>query len=451
MRIVLLTGKGGVGKTTVAASTALRCAQRGVKTLLLSTDAAHSLADTLDVELGGEPVEVTENLWSVQLDTQRQFEAAWSDVQRYLLEVLARGGVDPITAQELTVLPGIDEVLALLAVHDLARSGSWDVLIVDCAPTAETLRLLALPEALGWYLQKVFPMQRRLARGMRPLAAILGRGDALPPDDLFDALLRLSDDLALVRGMLADPEVTSVRLVLTPESVVLAETRRTFTALALYGYNVDMVVANKLFPDGEDAFRQGWVTAQARQMGRIEESFAGLPIKQVTYRGEEPVGVAALSDVGDELYGPLSATQSVDPVSIVDTAAGVAPLMSVEAVGEQFLLRLRLPLVSRAVVDAARVGDDLVLTVAGHRRIRTLPSVLRRCSVVSGELADGELRVRFEPDPATWPKRSSAGAEPETAEPDTAEPETAEPDTAEPETAERQTSLGPAERGSVND
>ncbi|SOD74377.1 arsenite efflux ATP-binding protein ArsA [Jatrophihabitans sp. GAS493] len=405
MRIVLLTGKGGVGKTTVAASTALRCAARGVKTLLLSTDAAHSLADTLDVELGGEPVEVTENLWSVQIDTQRRFEAAWADVQRYLLEVLSRGGVDPITAQELTVLPGIDEVLALLAVHDLASSGSWDVLIVDCAPTAETLRLLALPEALGWYLQKVFPVQRRLARGIRPLAAILGRGDALPPDDLFDALLRLNDDLALVRGMLADPDVTSVRLVLTPEAVVLAETRRTFTALALYGYNVDMVVANKLFPEGEDAFRQGWVVAQRRQMGLIEESFAGLPIKQITYRGGEPVGVPALSEVADELYGSLAGAESLDPVSVADPAVdGIAPLMSVEAVGAQFLLRLRLPLVSRAVVDAARVGDELVLTVAGNRRILTLPSVLRRCSVVSGEVADGELRVYFEPDPATWPQ-----------------------------------------------
>ncbi|HYU66350.1 MAG TPA: ArsA family ATPase, partial [Jatrophihabitantaceae bacterium] len=157
MRIVLFTGKGGVGKTTTASATALRLADRGVKTLLLSTDSAHSLGDALGAELGNEPVEVAPSLWAVHIDTQQRFEVAWRDVQRFLLDLLARGGVDPITAEELTVLPGVEEVLALLAVRDLALNGQWDVLVVDCAPTAETLRLLALPEALGWYLQKVFP------------------------------------------------------------------------------------------------------------------------------------------------------------------------------------------------------------------------------------------------------------------------------------------------------
>src|SRR5215472_15353033 len=214
MRIVLFTGKGGVGKTTTASATALRLADRGVKTLLLSTDSAHSLGDALDASLGNEP--------------------AWHDVQQFLVDMLARGGVDPITAEELTVLPGVEEVLALLAVREFAVAGNWDVLVVDCAPTAETLRLLALPEALGWYLQKVFPAHRRLARGMRPIAAMMGRGDVIPPDSLFEALLRLSDELASVRDLLADPAVTSVRLVLTPESVVASEARRTFTALALY-------------------------------------------------------------------------------------------------------------------------------------------------------------------------------------------------------------------------
>jgi arsenite/tail-anchored protein-transporting ATPase len=193
VRIVLFTGKGGVGKTTTAAATALRLADRGVKTLLLSTDSAHSLADALLVPLTGEPAEVAPGLWAVQIDTQGRFEAAWRDVQRFLVDMLARSGVDPVTADELTVLPGVDEVLALLAVRELAAAGDWDVLIVDCAPTAETLRLLALPEALSWYLQKVFPAHRRLARGMRPIAALLGRGEVIPPDNIFEALLRLND------------------------------------------------------------------------------------------------------------------------------------------------------------------------------------------------------------------------------------------------------------------
>src|ERR1700710_3058813 len=204
MRIVLFTGKGGVSKTTTASATALRLADRGLKTLLLSTDIAHSLADALDVTLTDKPVEVVSGLWAVQIDTQGRFEAAWRDVQAFLVDMLARGGVDPITADELTVLPGVDEVLALLAVRELAISGDWDALVVDCAPTAETLRLLALPEALGWYLQKVFPAQRRIAKGMRPIAAILGRGDVLPPDSLFAAVLSLMDELASVRHLLAD-------------------------------------------------------------------------------------------------------------------------------------------------------------------------------------------------------------------------------------------------------
>jgi arsenite/tail-anchored protein-transporting ATPase len=396
MRIILFTGKGGVGKTTTASATALRLADRGLKTLLLSTDVAHSLGDALAVELTGEPTEVAPSLWAVQIDTQSRFEAAWRDVQRFLVDMLAHSGVDPITADELTVLPGVDEVLALLAVRELAIAGDWDVLVVDCAPTAETLRLLALPEALSWYLQKVFPAHRRLARGMRPIAAMLGRGEVIPPDNIFDALLRLNDELAAVRQLLGDPAVTSVRLVLTPESVVVAEARRTFTALALYGYAVDLVIANRVFPAGDDEWRQGWARSQQHQLVGIRESFAGLPVRELPYRAGEPVGAAALREVADGLYGELPGE---DPAP----AATTRDLLSIETVGEHFVLRLALPLATKAAVDVARAGDDLVLTVAGHRRVLTLPSVLRRCDVVSGEFHDGELLVRFAPDPARWP------------------------------------------------
>src|SRR5579875_1523859 len=303
MRIVLFTGKGGVGKTTAASATALRLADRGMKTLLLSTDIAHSLQDALGVPLTGEPTEVAPSLWAVQIDTQSRFEAAWRDVQNFLVDMLAKGGVDPITADELTVLPGVDEVLALLAVRELALQGDWDALIVDCAPTAETLRLLALPEALTWYLQKVFPAHRRIATGIRPIATMLGRGDVIPPDNIFEALLRLNDDLAAVRQLLADPAVTSVRLVLTPEAVVAAEARRTFTALALYGYAVDLVVANRVFPAGDDAWRSGWARAQREQLAAIRESFAGVPVCELGYQSAEPIGATALRTIADELYG----------------------------------------------------------------------------------------------------------------------------------------------------
>ncbi|MDT7580405.1 MAG: arsenite/tail-anchored protein-transporting ATPase, partial [Pseudonocardiales bacterium] len=377
MRIVLFTGKGGVGKTTTASATALRLADRGVKTLLLSTDIAHSLADALAVPLTGEPTEVAPSLWAVQIDTQVRFERAWRDVQAFLVDMLARGGVDPITADELTVLPGVDEVLALLAVRDLAITGNWDALVVDCAPTAETLRLLALPGALTWYLRRVFPAQRRVAKTMRPIATMLGKGDVIPPDSLFDALLRLNDELAAVQALLGDPTVTTVRLVLTPEAVVAAEARRTFTALALYGYCVDLVVANRVFPAGDDEWRQGWARAQRTQLAAIRESFAGLPVRELAYRPAEPIGADALRDVADALYGELPGRDPAPPGSATE-------LLRVDAEDGGFVLRMALPLARPASVDAARAGDDLVVTVDANRRVLTLPSALRRCEVVRG-------------------------------------------------------------------
>jgi arsenite-transporting ATPase len=403
MRIVLFTGKGGVGKTTTAGATAVRLADRGVKTLLVSTDAAHSAADALDMALDGEPTDVVAGLQAVQVNTQQQFEESWQEVQRYLRTLLDQGGLAPVAAEELTVLPGIDEVLALLAVRDLAGQGRWDAIVLDCAPTAETVRLLALPEALGWYLRRVFPVHRALARGLRPVTGLLGRGVAIPPEAVFDAAVRLTDELAAVRLLLADPQITTVRLVLTPEAVVAAEARRTLTALSLYGYRVDGVVVNRIFPDSPRAscWQRGWLASQADQLAAIAESFGGLPLRRMAYRSAEPVGVPALRAVADDLYG---VQPGADPIRDGDPE----PLMTVEAAPRrapedpEYLLTLRLPLASRSDVDASRVGDELVVTVAGHRRLLSLPSVLRRCVVTGGAVEDGRLVVRFRPDPQQW-------------------------------------------------
>ena len=387
MRILLFTGKGGVGKSTVAAATAALAADSGRRTLVLSTDAAHSLADAYGVSVGSEPEEVALDLFVHQVDAQRRFEESWAEIQGYLLSVLEVAGVDPVAAEELTVIPGAEEVLALLELRLHALSDEWDTVVVDCAPTAETLRLLALPEALGWYMTRVFPVERRVVKALRPVLS-RAAGVPMPEDDVFGAVERLHAELDEVRALLTGPDA-GVRLVLTPEQVVLAEARRSFTTLSLFGYRVDGVVANRVFPEAAgDPWREGWVRAQAEVLSEVEESFAGIPLWRSEFRAAEPVGLAELLDVGRELYAgadPLAVPETAEPLRITRSSEGA-------------LLRLRLPFVGRADVDLARDGDDLVVTVASYRRLLTLPAGLARRRVAGARVEGGELQVRFADD-----------------------------------------------------
>jgi arsenite-transporting ATPase len=394
LRVLLFTGKGGVGKTTASAATAALAASRGRKTLVLSTDPAHSLADAFGVPLGSTPTEVDTGLYAMQVDAQGAFERSWREVQSYLLVVLERAGVDALQAEELTVLPGAEEVLALLEVRKQVASGLWDLVVVDCAPTGETLRLLALPEALSWYVEKVFPAQRRALRAMRPLLSRVA-GPAVPADGVFDAVERLHNELGEVRAVLTAP-TTSVRLVLTPEAVVVAEARRTLTSLALYGYSVDGIVANRVFPSSEDPWAAGWVAAQTEQLAAVRRDVAPLPVLVSPYCGAEPVGLEALIALGEGVYG--DADPSADAAPSVD-------LLGLERTPDGFVLSIALPLARRDDVDLARSGDELVVTVGGHRRVLALPSALKRCTVAGATLVDGRLRVRFEPDPDLWMRR----------------------------------------------
>ena len=385
MRILLFTGKGGVGKSTVAAGTAALAAASGHRTLVLSTDPAHSLADAFGAHVGPEPTRVAEGLFVQQVDAQLRFEQSWSEILRYLLSVLDVAGVDPLAAEELTVIPGAEEVLALLELRLHALSGDWDVIVVDCAPTAETLRLLALPEALGWYMHRVLPVERRVVKALKPVLT-RAAGVPMPGDSVFDAVERLHAELDEVQALLSGPGA-SVRLVLTPENVVLAEARRSYTTLSLYGYRVDGVIANRVFPDGgSDDWRAGWVTAQDRVLTEVTQSFAGLPVWRSLYRAGEPVGVTTLTDLARELYDgadPLAAPGGEGPFRVTRNTRGA-------------VLGLALPNVTRAEVDLARHGDDLVVTVGSYRRLLTLPAGLSRHRIAGARVDDGELQVRFE-------------------------------------------------------
>jgi arsenite/tail-anchored protein-transporting ATPase len=387
VRVILFTGKGGVGKTTAAAGTAALAASRGLRTLVMSTDSAHSLADAFRMPVGSDPTAVAPGLFVQQVDAQRRFEESWVDIQRYLLTVLDAAGVDPITAEELTVLPGAEEVLALLELRRQVVSGRWDVVVVDCAPTAETLRLLALPEALGWYMDRVFPAERRIVKALRPVLS-KAAGVPMPQDHVFDAVERLHRDLEQVQEILTGKE-TSVRLVLTPEHVVVAEARRSLTTLSLFGYQVDGVVANRVFPDeGADAWRSGWVTAQAEVLAAVGESFVGLPVWRSAYQPSEPVGVEQLTAFAAAAYGeddPLAPPDGEGPVTVRRTESGAT-------------LRMALPFVDRTDVDLARHGDELVVTVGSYRRLLALPTALRQHQVAGARVVDGALRVKFVPD-----------------------------------------------------
>ena len=385
MRIILFTGKGGVGKTTAAAGTAVLAARAGLRTLVLSTDGAHSLGDAFAVPIGAEPTPVAERLFVQQVDVQRRFERSWNDIQRYLLSVLDAAGVDPITAEELTVIPGAEEVLALLELRSQALSGEWDVVVVDCAPTAETLRLLALPEALGWYMDRVFPAERRIVKALRPVLAKVA-GVPMPQDGVFDAVERLHSDLEEVHALLSGDDA-SVRLVLTPEAVVVAEARRSLTTLSLFGYRVDGVLANRVFPDGDDAdtWRSTWAKAQTAVLSEVEQSFTGLPIWRSTYQPAEPVGVDALAAFAEAAYAgqdPLAVPLADRSMTITRTRSGA-------------MLRIALPFVAKSDIDLARHGDELVVTVGSYRRLIALPAALSRHTVAGARIEDGGLQVRF--------------------------------------------------------
>ena len=406
MRVILFTGKGGVGKTTTAAATAVQAARQGIKTLVMSTDAAHSLGDALGVDLSMaadhpdpavDPVtEVEPGLYALQLSAAHNVRRSWRSVQDYLLTVLNSVGVDPVVAEEMTELPGADEIVALLELRAQVESGPWDLVIVDCAPTAETLRLLALPEALAWHLDRLMPAQRGLLRRLRPAAAAAA-GLPLPELAVMESLRRWREALQDIRSILT-AETTSVRLVLTPERVVIAESRRTLTSLRLYGFAVDQVMVNRVFPQADQestdtAWLADWNEAQQRGLSEVRHSFEPLPIVITPYLPHEPVGADALAALAQARTGEIRDVLTLAPV------LG----MTVQPDDEGYLLTLPLPLVTAAEVDLKRRGDELLVAVGDHRRVLSLPSVLRRCIVTGATVRGATLRVRFMPDERVWP------------------------------------------------
>jgi arsenite-transporting ATPase len=385
-RILLFTGKGGVGKTTVAAATALACAERGLRTIVMSTDPAHSLADSFDVPLGADPTPVTRSLWGQQLDAQRRMEEAWADLQSYATDVLGWVGLDAVTADELSVVPGLDEVFALSDIKAHASSGEWDVVVVDCAPTAETIRLLSLPEILGWYMARIFPVGRAVVGAVRPVLTRVS-SVPVPSEAVFEATRRFADRLDGIREILADPEHTTARLVVTAEQMVVAEARRTYTYLSLFGYRTDAVVVNRLLPEAvTDPWFGHWRTTQARHLETIAEAFAPLPLLRAELAEEEVVGVDRLRRFGERLY------QDLDPTAILHEGEPMA--VTADDAGQR-VLSLQLPFAEPDDLEIGRRDGELLVRVGTWRRALLLPDSLRRRPSAGARLVGDRLEIVF--------------------------------------------------------
>jgi arsenite-transporting ATPase len=385
MRILLFTGKGGVGKTTVAAATAVRAARSGLRTLVTSTDPAHSLADSFDVPLGDEVGEVEPNLWAEQIDAQARLEANWRDIQEHVISLLNWMGVDAVEAEELSVIPGLDEIFSLTDMRRHVDSGRYDLLVIDCAPTAETLRLLSLPEVMNWYIERIFPIQRGVVKTIRP---VLTRVTTMPiPDDrIFRAVERLHRNLERVRRLLIDDRRSSVRLVVNPEKMVIAEARRTYTYLSLFGYRVDAVIANRIIPaDVTDPYFGKWKEIQAEHLQTIHESFQPVPILTARLFDQEMVGLELLEAMGREVYGDGDVTAILhrdEPIRVRKR-------------GSWYVLSMRLPFVERGDLDVYRKGDELYVRVGSYKRNLILPHALQRLEIRQARFVEDGLEVRF--------------------------------------------------------
>jgi arsenite-transporting ATPase len=384
-RTILYTGKGGVGKTSVAACTARGCAEAGLRTLVISTDPAHSLSESLGADLGPEPVKAGENLWGQEVKAQDEMERHWSGVQEWLGELLIERGVDRISAEELTVPPGGDELFALLRLQAHNESGEWDTIIVDCAPTGETLRLLSFPDVARWWIDKVFPFERQILAAARPIARSL-LDISLPGKAVFADIERLSQNLIAMNEILRDRTRSTIRLVMNPDKMVIGEAMRTFTYLNLYGYLTDAVIVNRLFPHDVGDYFAGWRRVQEEHLELVHSAFAPVPVLRAPFFEQEVVGPEMLDRLREELFS------DADPAAVLYDALS----QELEVLDEGARLRLDLPFAEKGDISLKKIGLELVVGVDGQRRTIMLPPAMAAMRPAGATFDDGALEIRFD-------------------------------------------------------
>jgi arsenite-transporting ATPase len=401
-RILLYTGKGGVGKTSVSAATAVRCAELGYRTIVVSTDAAHSLADSFDLTLGPEPTPIAPNLWGQEIDLLYQMEKYWGKVQEYLAAIFAWRGMDELVAEETSVLPGMEELASLMQITYLNDLGEFDVIIVDCAPTGATLQLLAFPEMARWYLEKIFPIERKAMQLARPiLKAMVDM--PLPDDELFDTVAELIRQLDRMHNLLSNPDRTTARLVLNPEKMVIKEAQRAFTYLNLYGYATDLIICNRMIPGQvSDGYFSTWKEIQGRYHQMVEEAFSPLPILDVPLFDQEVVGLEMLRKMALAIFGDQ------DPARVFYKGK----TQQIVKQDQYYQLSLPLPLVDRSRIQLTKTAhDELVIHIGNWKRNLLLPRVLAGLEVAGARYEGDQLIVTFVPSDGQPSKASNESPE----------------------------------------
>ncbi len=385
MRIILYTGKGGVGKTSLSAITAVRAAELGHKTIVISTDAAHSLADAMDVRIGPEPIEVAERLWAQELDVNRELMVNWSKIHRYLTEFLKRQGFEDVIAEEMALFPGMEELFSLLKLKEYSEAGRYDVAIIDCAPTGSTVRMLSFPEVAGWYMDRFFHIERKIMKTVKPVAERIARVP-LPTDEVYGNIEQIYLRLKGMKELLSNPAVASIRLVFNPERMVIKESQRALTYLSLYGYAVDAVFANRVLPgDLRDPYMASWRKIQAEHMKAAETCFSPLPILRAPLFPREIAGLELLGKAALEIFG------QEDPTVIYYKDK---PFEIKKRNGEYSLI-IRLPFAQKDNVELWVKGDDLILRVDSVKRCIQLPRALVGRELRRARLEEGDFVITF--------------------------------------------------------
>ena len=390
MRIVLFTGKGGTGKTTLSAATALLSAQKGHKTLVISTDAAHSLSDSFEVQLSNRPKKIASNLYGQEISAQEEIEEKWGEIKNYLSDLFSSQGIETIEAEEMSLFPGIEELFSLMKIRNYSLTKEYDIVIVDCAPTADTLRLLSAPEITNWYLKHIFPIQRTAAKAVRPVAKKL-LPIPFPEDEVFGAMKNLSTQLAEMKGILADNQTTSIRLVVNPEKMVIKESQRAFTFFSLFGYTVDMVIVNRVIPDKvKDDYFKKWKDIQEFYIQMIHEGFSPLPIYNLELFDQEIVGKTLLNKIAKRIYNTEDPTRfffSEKPISIKKVKGG-------------FDMFLKLPFVKKSDLDLLQNGEELYIRVGNYKRTILVPHSLLNYAIEDAKFEEEKLRISFRKEKA---------------------------------------------------